>query len=324
MCLAKRSLMNRLFLFPVLIVFIIIGSCSSQNKKNKESPVLFPPELVDFVPYENNPVFTGTGEDTWDNKIRERGYILREDGLYKMWYTGHKENLDATKYLGYATSTDGVYWTRYPENPIFNEYWTEDVQVVKHDGRYYMVAEGVNDIAHMLISKNGTDWERLGDLDIRKVNGESIGPGAYGTPTLWIENNKWYLFYERGDLGIWLAESSDQKVWTNIQDDPVIKMGPEKYDARGLALNQIIKYNERYYAYFHGTPDEDWSSWNSNVAVSDDLIHWEKYENNPIVNGDSISNNYSSPILVNDGTKYRLYTMHESVRIFIQGEENNQ
>ncbi len=317
MCLAKRSLMNILFLFAVLIVFIIIGSCSSQNKKNKESPVLFPPELVDFVPYENNPVFTGTGEDTWDNKIRERGYILREDGLYKMWYTGHKESLDATKYLGYATSTDGIHWTRYPENPIFNEYWTEDVQVVKHEGKYYMVAEGVNDIAHMLSSLDGVEWQRLGDLDIRKVNGESIDPGAYGTPTLWIENNKWYLFYERGDLGIWLAESSDQKVWTNIQDDPVIEMGPGKYDACGVAVNQIIKYNERYYAYYHGTPDEDWSSWNSNVAVSDDLIHWEKYENNPIVDGDSISNNYSSPILVNDGTKYQLYTMHESVRVFI-------
>ncbi|MCD6598795.1 MAG: hypothetical protein J7L04_13965 [Bacteroidales bacterium] len=316
--------MNRLFLFNILIVFFIVTACSGKDKKNEKSPILFPPELVDFVPYEHNPVFTGTGEDTWDYKIRERGYILLEDGIYKMWYTGHNGSEGSSMYLGYATSTDGIHWTRYLENPIFNEYWTEDVQVVKHDGRYYMVAEGVNDIAHMLISKNGTDWERLGDLDIRKVNGESIGPGAYGTPTLWIENNKWYLFYERGDLGIWLAESSDQKVWTNIQDDPVIKMGPEKYDARGLALNQIIKYNERYYAYFHGTPDEDWSSWNSNVAVSDDLIHWKKYENNPIVNGDSISNNYSSPILVNDGTKYRLYTMHESVRIFIQGEENNQ
>jgi hypothetical protein len=40
----------------------------------------FPPELVDFVPYEGNPVFAGTGEDTWDRKIRERGYIRREAG----------------------------------------------------------------------------------------------------------------------------------------------------------------------------------------------------------------------------------------------------
>ena len=35
---------------------------------------LFPRELVDFVPFEGNPVFAGTGKDTWDQKIREQGY----------------------------------------------------------------------------------------------------------------------------------------------------------------------------------------------------------------------------------------------------------
>lgn len=190
------------------------------------------------------------------------------------------------------------------------------MQVVKHKGIYSMVAEGVNDIAHLLTSTDGIHWTRQGDLDIRKVSGEPIGPGPYGTPTLWVEDEKWYLFYERGDLGIWLATSTDQKVWTNVQDDPVIELGPKKYDAEGVALNQIIKHQGRYYAYYHATPDEDWSTWNSNVAVSDDLVHWIKYENNPIIKEDSISSNYSSPILVHDGDKYRLYTMHEKVRVF--------
>ncbi|MCK5371581.1 MAG: glycosylase, partial [Cyclobacteriaceae bacterium] len=223
---------------------------------------------------------------------------------------------------GYATSEDGINWQRYADNPIFDEYWTEDVHVVKHGGNYFMVAEGINDIAHLLSSSDGIHWQRLGDLDIRKVNGEPIGPGAYGTPTLWIDGDSWYLFYERGDLGIWLAVSTDQKVWTNIQDDPVIEMGPDKYDAKGVAVNQIVKYKGRYYAYYHGTPDEDWATWNSNVAVSDDLIHWTKYENNPIVDTDSISGNYSSPILVYDGDKYRLYTMHESVKVYYPIEVN--
>ena len=38
----------------------------------------FPSELVDFVTYQGNPVFAGTGKDTWDRNIRERGYILKE------------------------------------------------------------------------------------------------------------------------------------------------------------------------------------------------------------------------------------------------------
>lgn len=310
MCINKKSLVF------VFIVILAETACSTQNKKNKENPLLFPKELVEFVPYEKNPVFTGTGNNTWDNEIRERGYILKEDSIYKMWYSGYTGNKNESIYLGYATSNDGIHWTRYPENPIFKEYWTEDVQVVKYEEKYFMVAEGENDIAHILTSANGIDWQRLGNLDIRKVNGDPIDVGSYGTPTLWIEDNKWYLFYERSDLGIWLAVSTDHKVWTNIQDDPVIKMGPDVYDAKGVAMDQIIKYNGNYYGYYHATPDENWASWNSNVAVSEDLIHWKKYGNNPIIKPDTISKNYSSPIVVFDGSNYRLYTMHNKVRLF--------
>lgn len=316
--------MKGLLAFNLLIVFLIVSACNNKDNKDKNSPILFPSELVNFILFEQNPVFSGTGSDTWDSNIRERGYILQEDGVYKMWYTGFNKDKDPTMHLGYATSDDGIHWTRYPENPVFNEYWTEDVHLVKHEGIYVMVAEGVNDIAHMLTSTNGIDWQRSGNLDIRKENGDSIDPGPYGTPTLWIENGKWYLFYERNDLGIWLAVSKDRDIWTNVQDDPVIEKGPGKYDAEGLALNQIIKHQGRYYAYYHGTPDEDWSTWNSNVAVSDDLVHWIKYKENPILGPGPISNNISSPILIHDGTQYNLYTMHESVRIFYPDYTNNR
>ena len=38
----------------------------------------FPPELVRFQPYTQNPVFRGAGGQAWDAKIRERGWILRD------------------------------------------------------------------------------------------------------------------------------------------------------------------------------------------------------------------------------------------------------
>jgi len=308
----QRILMNYFCLF-----LLFLPGCHIKNETSGTGAVLFPSELVDFIPYQGNPVFTGTGMDTWDRSIRERGYILNEKGIYKMWYTGYDGSTNGTKYLGYATSEDGFHWIRYPDNPIFDEYWTEDVHIVKHREQYFMVAEGVGDIAHMLLSDDGIHWQRAGNLDIRKVNGVPIDQGAYGTPTLWIEGNKWYLFYERDDTGIWLAMSTDRLVWTNVRDEPVINRGPDKYDAEAVALNQVLKYQGRYYAYYHASPDEDWASWNSNVAVSEDLIHWIKYENNPILGADSLSKDVSSPILVNDGKQYRLYTMHDKVRVFL-------
>ena len=295
---------------------MVLPSCKTRNsisalKLNKNE---FPDEMVSFIPYKPNPVFRGTGQDTWDRTIRERGYILYENGIYKLWYTGYKEKDDDPKALGYATSDDGINWKRYPGNPIFSEKWTEDMFVLKYENRYFMYAEGKNDVAHLLTSDNGISWHEEGDLIIRKVNGDTI-PGPYGTPNVLIENGQWYLFYERRDEGIWLAKSDDHRSWINIKDEPVLQRGPEKYDSTMLAANQVVKYKGRYYMYYHALAKEEKSDsaniWTSNVAVSDDLIHWIKYPGNPIVPGD-----HSSPILVFDGEKYRLYTMHPAVWLY--------
>lgn len=274
----------------------------------------FPDEMVSFVPYESNPVFKGTDAETWDRTIRERGYILYENGTYKLWYTGYNKEYYDPKSLGYATSDDGINWKRYPGNPIFSEKWTEDMFVLKYQDKYIMYAEGKNDVAHLLISGNGINWKEQGDLIIRTKNGDTI-PGPYGTPDILIENGQWYLFYERNDEGIWLAKSDDHLSWINIQDEPVLKRGPENYDFRMLASNQVVKYRDKYYMYYHGLSKENQSDsegiWTSNVAMSADLIHWIKYPLNPFVPGD-----HSSPILVFDGEKYRLYTMHPSICLY--------
>ncbi len=297
---------NYLLLVAILL-FTFVWSCTSNKSKKTGVAVKgekFPPELVSFTPYENNPVFNGTDTTTWDRLIRERGYILKEDGIYKMWYSGYNPDITDEVHLGYATSEDGIHWKRYPENPIYKDYWVEDMCVVHNKNKYYLFAEGLNDIAHLMVSDDGINWQRAGDLDIRKKNGEPISEGQYGTPTAWVENNKWYLFYERGDKAIWLATSTDMKVWTNVQDEPVIECG-STYDKGAVAMDQVVKYKGRYYAYYHATATKPWSVWSSNVATSEDLIHWEKYENNPIVKP-----NRSSPLIIIDGDKTRLYTMH--------------
>ncbi|MEA3224874.1 MAG: SMP-30/gluconolactonase/LRE family protein, partial [Planctomycetota bacterium] len=271
----------------------------------------FPNELVDFAAYEAGPLFAGTGKDTWDRDIRERGYILREGNSYHLWYTGYNQQGSDTKYLGYATSPDGLKWTRHSGNPVFDKSWVEDMCVVKHGDTYYMFAEGRNDIAHMLTSTDKIHWRDHGSLDIRCATGKPLSPGPYGTPVIWIEGQTWYLFYERHDEGIWLATSTDRKVWTNVRDDPVIAKGPQPYDQHAVALNQIIKHKGRYYAYYHATAHRPWRDWTTNVAVSTDLVHWKKYPKNPIVTG-----NKSSGIMVDDGIRYRLYTMHPDMRVY--------
>ncbi|MDA1214190.1 MAG: glycosylase [Planctomycetota bacterium] len=273
----------------------------------------FPAELVTFEPIDENPIFVAEGEGHWDVKIRERGFILKNDECYMMWYTGYDGTREGQKMLGLATSGDGIHWTQSVDNPIYDDHWVEDMMVVKVDDVFYMFAEGEKDQAQLLTSDDGVNWQRQGTLDVRLKNGEPIPPGPYGTPTAWHEEGTWYLFYERRDAGVWLATSSDMKVWTNRQDEPVLLPGPDDYDRDLIALNQIVKYNGRYYAYYHGASNAQKPNlWTTNVAVSDDLIHWKKYAGNPLF---PISANKSSGIVVPDGDRFRLYTMHNEVHV---------
>ena len=50
--------------------------------------------------------------------------------------------------------------------------------VVRHDGTYFMFAEGKNDIAHLLTSPDGLKWTDHGSLDIRKTDGIAHQPRA--------------------------------------------------------------------------------------------------------------------------------------------------
>ena len=300
--------MRRFFIFCLFSIFLT--SCKENKAKLVDSKE-FPSELVQFVAFSKNPVFSGTDTNTWDRHIRERGWIIKEDSIYHMWYTGYIREEDE-KHLGYASSPDGYHWKRDPGNPVYSKGWVEDVCVIKSDSLYYMFSEGRGDTAHLLSSADGTHWTERGNLDIRLANGDKIKPGPFGTPALWKENGIWYLFYERNDQGIWLARSTDLKTWTHVQDDPVIKMGPQEYDRYAVAMDQVIKYKDLYYGYYHASAFRDWHEWTSDIAVSPDLIHWKKYSGNPI-----LRENKSSAILVPDGREFRLYSMHDKVQVHL-------
>ena len=132
--------------------FLLFIACKSKSD--------FPAELVQFTSYPQNPVFKGTASPSdWDEIIRERGYILKEDDTYHLWYTGYKDTTGAVMSLGYATSPDGLIWTRYAGNPIYDSLHTEDMMIIKVDDTYQMFAEGNGDIAHRLVSTNRIHWQ---------------------------------------------------------------------------------------------------------------------------------------------------------------------
>ena len=76
----------------------------------------------------------------------------------------------------------------------------------------------------------------------------------------------------------------------------------------------MIQYQGRYYAYYHGSGDtKPPRTWTTNVAMSTDRVHWKKYAGNPLR---PIADNKSSGLLIYDGERFRLYTMHGQVDVY--------
>lgn len=270
-----------------------------------------PDVLTRFTADEASPLFTGR-PGHWDAKIRERGWIVRDGSRWHLWYTGYDPNQQPLMMrLGYATSEDGLRWNRYADRPLIDNLWVEDMMVIRHNDQWLMFAEGKGDQAQLLTSRDGIHWDPKGSLDVRLTSGDPIPPGPFGTPTVYFENGVWNLFYERRDEGIWLARSTDLKKWTNVRDEPLIVPGPDAYDALMIAMNQVVLIDGKYVAVMHGTgtPQKP-RQWCTTMAVSTDLVQWKKYSGNPLL---PIPENKSSGQLVFDGTRWRLYTMHDQI-----------
>jgi hypothetical protein len=275
------------------ILLVVASACGP--------PDHFPHELVSFVDHPANPVFTGGPPGDWDTEMRERGFILRDEQGYRLWYTASCCGVRPLR-LGHARSSDGISWVRDPE-PLVGDLWIEDVMVVRYDGEYIMVAEGAGHRSHWLTSPDGLAWISHGRIEIHLRGGAPIPSAPYGTPTLFRAHGLWYLFYEILDDGIWVATSTDLRAFTNVSDLPVLPVGPDEHDAIQVALNQVIEHEGVYYAYYNGLGRRP--EWTINIARSTDLVHWHKYARNPVL---PAALRRTSGHVVRDGHGYRLYT----------------
>lgn len=107
-------------------------------------------ESEDGIHWERRPEPVMEPEGGWEMQAIMCPHVLydEEDGLFKMWYAaGCNHEPDA---IGYASSPDGIRWTRYQNNPVLAgdpEYLWEQHKVVapcvvKEDGWFYMFYVG--------------------------------------------------------------------------------------------------------------------------------------------------------------------------------------
>ena len=64
--------------------------------------------IAQWLKYENNPVLTASPDQSDGQKVWSPS-VIYENGIYKIWYQGYKNNRFS---IYYAQSTDGINWDK--------------------------------------------------------------------------------------------------------------------------------------------------------------------------------------------------------------------
>jgi len=166
-------------------------------------------------------------EEPWEKAAVMCPHVLwnADAKLFQMWYSGGEQY--EPNAIGYATSPDGLIWTKDKKNPVFTGDrsipWEQNrvagCQVEKHGDYYLMFYIGFRDIDHAQIglarSKDGiTAWQRHPANPIIRPGRDKWDHDACYKPYAIFDGRKWLLWYNgrHGSLeqiGVVLHEGED-------------------------------------------------------------------------------------------------------------------
>ncbi len=203
---------------------------------------------------ENNslPVLSYAGGGFWEAKGVSAPSVLYNAPKWEMWYAG----TDATgRYsIGYASSPDGITWTKYAGNPVLSpsDSGADDASVVSphvlyKDGIYHMwyAGRGDNNQIFYATSSDGKQWTKYAGNPVLQLggdyqwdNGEIAAPSVIWTGARF---EMWYQGYSRGTLQRYIghAVSSDGMAWSKDDLNPVVGLEPGAWDANSVAYPSV-------------------------------------------------------------------------------------
>lgn len=261
------------------------------------------------------PVLSGSGrKGAFDEKSVDIPFVFKHHRRYYMLYTGY----DGVGYQSaLAVSDDLLHWThshmvlqRRPDSGRWDRGGGAAVWLLKESdslwevprlkkayGRYWMVyhsypGEGY-ETGPARIGLAWTEDERLRDwhfLDqpvLSWEDGASWEEGGLYKACIVSHGGVWYMFYNaktRGEPWIeqtGVAFSEDLLHWRRYEKNPVLTVTPGAWDAVFVSDPYIVRDKERWLNFYYGigtaAPDGLYHA-QDGLAVSEDLLHWEKVE----------------------------------------------
>ncbi|MBC8344394.1 MAG: T9SS type A sorting domain-containing protein [Bacteroidetes bacterium] len=118
------------------------------------------PDGITWTRHPNNPIISLGPSKSFDDMWMAVPSVIKTNNTFEMWYSGFSSiSAFDTLRIGYATSVDGINWTKHKDNPVYDRFyspfdtlndqdgpWAPDVIFDSTKNTYLMFYEGTSGI----------------------------------------------------------------------------------------------------------------------------------------------------------------------------------
>lgn len=280
------------FLLVVLATRLLMSAAGAGNFA---PPATVPPFDDSWSRSGSNPIITA--DEGWDQDAVVEPVVTYELGAWKMWYRGGWD----TEAIGYATSSDGIAWTKYGSNPVYGSGGSGEAAhiacpwIVKIGATYYLYGVKapftVGNTVAIATSSDGIAWTTQA-ATITLPGGTNL----WGNVVVWKEGATWQMLHEAAPTAsswrIYRYTSANGLSWS-------IANGGAAYGSLQVAANGAYggpkfaniagivtpKFGGTYHLWYHAAPGAGNLPTNIYHATSTDLTtdSWTQTSPNPVL-----------------------------------------
>lgn len=164
--------------------------------------------------------------DNWENSSLREPMVVKHNGVYHMWFTG---GIDINSAIGYASSVDGVAWTKHPlpvltvapntwESYAVYSPWV----IIDGDGfrMYYAGSDASGPSIGLATSPDGLYWTKHPANPVIDRYNNPWGVAA-GDPSIVVQGNAYHMWFI-GSYAIHHATSTDGVRWSPSPATPAL------------------------------------------------------------------------------------------------------